>query len=75
VVEPILMLLNCETVLTATRQLERAKDTLEKAQNWIETIARRNDDAAVRHSYRHNIPAHIELRQQLSKYGMPGESG
>jgi len=75
VVEPILMLLNCETVLAATRQLERAKDTLEKAQNWIETIAHRNNDAAVRHSYRHNIPAHIELRQRLSKYGMPGESG
>ena len=65
VVEPILMLLNCETVLSATGQTERAQTTLQQAQNWLETIAERNPDTAVRHSYRHNVPAHKELRRRL----------
>jgi predicted ATPase len=75
VVEPILLLLNCETVLAATGQSARAVATLQQAQTWMETIASRNDDVSVRGHYWHNIPAHIELRQRLSNYGMQAESG
>ena len=65
VVEPVLMLLNCETVLTEAGHAARAVEVLTQAKNWMDTIASRNDDEAFRHAYLHNVPAHRRLRERL----------
>ena len=65
VVEPVLMLLNCETVLAANGQMERAASVLSQAQQWVGKIALRNEEEAVRRAYLENVPAHMELSARL----------
>lgn len=55
-VEPILLLLNCETVLTATGQNEKARQVLRQAEAWVQMIADRISDDEVRHAFLHNRP-------------------
>jgi hypothetical protein len=73
VVEPVLMLLNCETVLTEAGHAARAVEVLTQAKNWMDTIASRNDDEAFRHAYLHNVPAHRRLRERLQEFPLIDE--
>lgn len=65
VVEPVQMLLHCAAVLRAAEQAERANAVLGQARQWVESIASRNADPAIRHSLRQNVPAHRQLFQML----------
>jgi tetratricopeptide (TPR) repeat protein len=73
VVEPVQMLLHCAQVLQSAGQIARARSILCQAQNWIETIANRNADAAVRHAYLYNIHAHRQVTSALASDSFIGE--
>jgi len=66
VVEPVLMLLNCETVLKETAHAARAAEVLAQAKDWMDTIASRNDDESFRRAYLDNVPANQRLRERLA---------
>jgi hypothetical protein len=66
VVEPILMLLNCETVLAETGRAAQAVEILNQAGDWMDTIAARNEDEAFRRAYLQNVPENRKLRERLA---------
>jgi predicted ATPase/DNA-binding SARP family transcriptional activator/tetratricopeptide (TPR) repeat protein len=51
IVEPVLLLLNGETVLSGLGQKERALAVLQQAQAWIEQIAARISDEAIQRAF------------------------
>ncbi len=51
IVEPVLLLLNCDTVLRGCGQNEEAGNVLRQAEAWVETIASRISDEAVRDAF------------------------
>ena len=64
-VEPVLMLLNCETVLSEAGHAAGGVEVLTLVKNWMDTIASRDDDEAFRYADLHNVPAHRRLRERL----------
>ncbi len=52
-VEPILLLLNSEAVLSAAGLVERGEAALALAENWVEKIAARISDYGVRDIFLH----------------------
>jgi len=64
-VEPVLLLLNCETVLTAIGQAQPACEVLQQADAWVQMIANRIDDDAVREAFLHNRPDNQLLKIKL----------
>jgi hypothetical protein len=65
IVEPAQMLLNCESVLIALGRNEEAYETLQKAGEWVETIADRISDDAVREAYLCKRPDTQQVRARL----------
>jgi predicted ATPase len=61
IVEPVGLLLNCETVLTALGERARAAYALGQAGHWVQTIAGRISDDAVRAAFLHNRPDNQRL--------------
>jgi len=51
IVEPVLLLLNCATVLCAAGQMAQAAATLQRGAAWVEMVAERISDEAVRHAF------------------------
>jgi DNA-binding SARP family transcriptional activator len=51
IVEPVLLLLNCETVLTGCGQCAAAQHALQRADNWVQMVAGRISDDAVRTAF------------------------
>ena len=65
VVEPVLLLLNCAAVLSDAGQAERAQQVLAQADAWVQTIAGRISDDAVREVFLHKRPDNQLLRRRL----------
>jgi hypothetical protein len=51
IVEPVLLLLNCETVLTGCGQCAAAQHALQRADGWVQMVAGRISDDAVRTAF------------------------
>jgi tetratricopeptide (TPR) repeat protein len=51
IVEPALLLLNCETVLTGCGECAAARQTLQHAADWVQMVAGRISDEAVRTAF------------------------
>ena len=66
IVEPVGLLLNCAIVLTALGQRKRAADALGQADQWVQTIAGRISDDAVRTAFLHNRPDNQRLTARLT---------
>jgi hypothetical protein len=58
----VLLLLNCATVLRDTGQAARAQQVLAQADAWVQTIAGRISDDAVRAAFLHQRPDNQRLR-------------
>ncbi|MBX3000199.1 MAG: hypothetical protein KF893_16875 [Caldilineaceae bacterium] len=56
IVEPVLLLLNCEAVLSAAGLAERAQAALALADAWVQRIAARISDDGVRYVFLHQRP-------------------
>ncbi len=67
VVEPVLLLLNCEQVLRRTGQMARAQQTLQQAAAWINTIAGRISDDRLRQTFL-NRPDNQAVARRLISY-------
>ncbi|MFN8445401.1 MAG: tetratricopeptide repeat protein, partial [Caldilineaceae bacterium] len=67
IVEPVLLLLNCETVLAGNGALERAEQTLNLAQQWVQTVVERNKDASIRAAFLAR-PNNLQLAQRCKNY-------
>lgn len=65
IVEPILLLLNSEAVLTAAGLVERGEAALALAENWVEKIAARISDDGVRDVFRNQRSDMRRLRARL----------
>lgn len=65
-VEPVLLLLNCERVLTEVGQSDRSRQVLCQAEEWVEAIAGRISDEVVRESFLNNRPDNQLLRTRLA---------
>ncbi|MBI1296121.1 hypothetical protein GC175_14300 [bacterium] len=61
VVEPVQMLVHTVHVLQTLGHSDGVAILTTLANTWIETIALRNEDPAIRHAYRTQIPAHQAL--------------
>ena len=61
-VEPVRMLLNCYEVLAATGYTQRGQLAILRACQWVQTIADRIGDAAVRHSFLNYRPDNVKLQ-------------
>jgi len=59
-------LLNCATVLRDAGQTERAQQVLAQAEAWVQTIAGRISDDAVRKAFLHMRPDNQLLRRRLA---------
>ncbi|MEX1020620.1 MAG: tetratricopeptide repeat protein [Litorilinea sp.] len=68
IVEPVLLLLNCETVLSEAGEAERANNTLSQASEWVQTIADRISDEDVRAAFLHNRPDNQRLKARLAAF-------
>ncbi|MCE7988045.1 MAG: hypothetical protein DYG89_43325 [Caldilinea sp. CFX5] len=51
IVEPVLLLLNCEAVLTGCGEGEAARQTLQRAADWVQMVAGRISDDTVRTAF------------------------
>ena len=69
IVEPVLLLLNCEAVLAADGQTDRARQILRQAVDWVETVAHRISDDRVRMSFLHNRPDNQRLQSRIAATG------
>ena len=65
IVEPVLLLLNCAAVLSGAGQTERAQQVLAQADAWVQMIATRISDDAVRAVFLHKRPDNQLLRSRL----------
>jgi len=65
IVEPVLLLLNCATVLSDAGQTVRAQQALAQASAWVQMIADRISDDAVRDVFLHQRPDNLRLRDLL----------
>jgi tetratricopeptide (TPR) repeat protein len=68
IVEPVRLLLNCETVLGGVEQVERARQVLLQAEQWIEMIAGRISDETMRAAFLHNRPDNQLLKTRIASY-------
>jgi len=66
VVEPALLLLNCATVLRDAGQAAQAHAVLTQADAWVQTIAGRISDDAIRAVFLHQRPDNQRLRDRLA---------
>jgi tetratricopeptide (TPR) repeat protein len=66
IVEPVLLLLNCATVLCDAGQRARAQEVLAQADAWVQTIAGRISDDAVRAAFLHERPDNQRLRERMA---------
>jgi hypothetical protein len=66
IVEPVLLLLNCAAVLSGSGETERAKQVLTQADTWVQMIAGRISDDAVRQAFLHARPDNQLLRRRLA---------
>jgi tetratricopeptide (TPR) repeat protein len=66
IVEPVLLLLNCATVLGDAGQTAQARDALLQADAWVQTIAGRISDDAVRAAFLHQRPDNQRLCDRLA---------
>ena len=69
VVEPVLLLLNCATVLGDAGQTAQAREVLLQADAWVQTIAGRISDDAIRAAFLHQRPDNQRLRSRLAASG------
>ena len=67
IVEPVLLLLNCATVLCDAGQTARAQEVLAQADAWVQTIAGRISDDAIRAVFLHQRPDNLRLRRRLAE--------
>lgn len=67
IVEPVLLLLNCEMVLAGNGVAERAAQALNVAQQWVQTVVNRNKDASVRMAFLAR-PNNLQLAQRRIRY-------
>jgi predicted ATPase len=65
IVEPARLLLNCEAVLSALGQSAQASQALLQADAWMQTIASRISDDAVRAAFLRNKPDNQLLKSRL----------
>jgi DNA-binding SARP family transcriptional activator len=66
IVEPVLLLLNCETVLTGLGHIAQAHRALQQADDYVQTIANRISDAVVCTAFLHNRPDNQLLKSRLA---------
>ena len=66
IVEPALLLLNCEGVLTGLGRGEEAREALLLGKAWIERIASRISDDAVREVFVHHRPDNQRLQSRMA---------
>jgi tetratricopeptide (TPR) repeat protein len=66
VVEPALLLLNCATVLRDAGQPALVREVLLQADAWVQTIAGRISDDAIRAVFLHQRPDNQRLRDRLA---------
>ena len=66
IVEPVLLLLNCETVLTGLGRNVAARQVLTQAATWVQTVAGRISDEAVRAAFLHNRPDNQLLQARIA---------
>ena len=71
VVEPVLLLLNCATVLRDAGQPAPAREVLLQADAWVQTIAGRISDDAIRAVFLHQRPDNRALRERLAAAEIP----
>jgi len=71
IVEPVLLLLNCETVLTGLGQIAAARQVLTQADAWVQTVAARISDEAVRAAFLDNRPDNQVLQRRLAALANP----
>ncbi len=67
VVEPCLMMLNCASALRALGDQAQVETALRLASDWIQTIADRISDPAMRQHYIEQIGQHQQLRAEISR--------
>lgn len=65
IVEPALLLLNCAAVLNDAGQAEQAQQVLGQTDAWVQMIAGRISDDAIRHAFLHNRPDNQRLNSLL----------
>jgi tetratricopeptide (TPR) repeat protein len=65
IVEPVLLLLNCATVLRDAGQTARAQEVLAQADAWVQTIAGRISDDAIRSAFLYQRPDNQRLRERM----------
>lgn len=66
IVEPVRLLLHCEMVFTGVDDTSRARAVLRQAAEWVETIAGRINDDAVRATFLHQRADHHHLQARLA---------
>ncbi|MDQ3248494.1 MAG: hypothetical protein M3Q45_04720, partial [Chloroflexota bacterium] len=66
IVEPVLLLLNCETVLAGCGEVAEARKVLQRAAVWVQTIAARISDEGVRAAFLYNRPDNQALKRRLA---------
>jgi len=62
----VLLLLNCETVLTGLGRNVAARQVLTQAATWVQTVAGRISDEAVRAAFLHNRPDNQLLQARIA---------
>lgn len=66
IVEPVLLLLNCATVLISLDRSAAARQSLTWANTWVQTIADRISDERVRSAFLYNRPDNQALKRRLA---------
>jgi len=66
IVEPVLLLLNCATVLTGIGRNAAAHQVLTQANAWVQTVSARISDESVRLAFLRNRPDNQALQQRLA---------
>jgi tetratricopeptide (TPR) repeat protein len=66
IVEPVLLLLNCESVLVAAGRTDQARQVLRQAVDWVETVAGRISADRIRVSFLHNRPDNQRLQRRIA---------
>lgn len=65
-VEPVHLLLKCQEVLYALEHFEEAYQVLWQANEWVQTIASRISNEAVRHAFLYNRPDNLLLQSRFA---------
>jgi hypothetical protein len=68
IVEPALLLLNCEAVLSALGRHEEAHQVLQQGEAWVQTIAARISDEQVRHAFLYHRLHNQLLRSRMAAF-------